>query len=122
MLNIFSYLNSLWHFIFLGKGPKTFFHVGTDHPITSLKQNLNNGNQILYENTCMNNGTHYNCGTDSGYPKIPRLGLKGVPKGHYIVTLPGDLTFPDIKWLSLYCRRFRLNFGDIVLNEVTVPG
>ena len=110
------------NFIPQGKGPKTFFHVGTDHSIESLKQNLNNGHQILYEDTCLSNGTQYNCGTESGYEKMPRLGLKGVPKGDYIITLPGDLTYPDIKWLSLYCRRFRLTFGDIMVNEDTVPG
>ena len=47
------------------------------------------------------------------------MGLKGEPKGDVIVTLPGDVVFPDIKWLSLYCRNFRISFGDIMLNRVS---
>ena len=113
------------YFIFLGKGPKTFFHVGTYHSIGSLAQNLAYGHQILYPDHCINNGTHFNCGTDSGYSKIPKMGLQGIPKMDIIVTLPGNLTFPDISWLSLYCRRFKLNFGDMIFRvptTTTTPG
>merc|ERR1712018_625244 len=41
--------------VYDGKGPRTFFHVGTDHSIESLKQNLNNGHQIPYQDHCINN-------------------------------------------------------------------
>ena len=103
--------------IFLGKGPKTFFHVGTDHSIDSLKQDLNNGHQIMFPDHCISNGGGFKCGTVSGYSRIPKMGLSGIPKMDIIVTLPGNLTFPDINWLSLYCRRFRLNFGEMVFTE-----
>ena len=41
------------------------------------------------------------------------MGHKGNPKRDVIVTIPGDTTFTDIEWLSLYCRRFKVSFGDI---------
>ena len=94
----------------LGRGPRTFFTVGSDLPIHS-----NNGETIPYSDTCINDGTQFNC--DIG---IPKMGLGGVPKREVIITLPGDLTVSDIKWLSLYCIKFKVSFGDIMLN--TVPG
>ena len=30
-----------------------------------------------------------------------------------ILTLPGDLTTSEIKWLSVWCRQFEVSFGDI---------
>ena len=29
------------------------------------------------------------------------------------MTLPGDLKPKDIKWLSVWCRQFKVNFGDV---------
>ena len=29
------------------------------------------------------------------------------------LTLPGDLKPKDIKWLSVWCRQYSLNFGDV---------
>ena len=29
------------------------------------------------------------------------------------MTLPGDLKPKEIKWLSVWCREFRVNFGDV---------
>jgi len=94
-----------------GRGPRTFFMVGSDLPIHS-----NNGETIPYSDTCISDGTQFNC--DIG---IPKMGLGGVPKREVIITLPGDLTISDIKWLSLYCIKFKVNFGDIMLDTVTVP-
>ena len=41
------------------------------------------------------------------------MGHKGNPKRDVMVTIPGSITFTDIQWLSLYCRRFKVSFGDI---------
>ena len=41
------------------------------------------------------------------------MGHKGKPKRDVMVTIPGNITFTDIEWLSLYCRRFKVSFGDI---------
>lgn len=90
---------------------KTNFVVGDVLPIK-----MRNGVFIPLNDTCISNGTDYNCGQD-----IPRMGMKGVPKGDVIVTLPGNVLFPDIKWLSLYCRNFRISFGDIMLNKTPEP-
>ena len=100
---------TLFFFPTPGKGPKTFFHVGKILPI-----NMRNGQQISYDDTCMIDGTNLNC--DVG---IPQVGLKGLPKRDFIITLPGDLKSTDISWLSLYCRRFKINFADIMLNTTT---
>ena len=103
--------NCFINFKLLGLGTaKTNFVVGDVLPIK-----MRNGVFIPLNDTCISNGTDYNCGQD-----IPRMGMKGVPKGDVIVTLPGNVLFPDIKWLSLYCRNFRISFGDIMLNNT--PG
>ena len=32
---------------------------------------------------------------------------------YFRLTLPGDLKPKEIKWLSVWCRKFKVNFGDI---------
>ena len=41
-----------------------------------------------------------------------------------ILTLPGDLTTSEIKWLSVWCRQFEVSFGDVEFPEsgVTTEG
>ena len=39
------------------------------------------------------------------FPKICRL------------TLPEDLKTSEIKWLSVWCRRFTISFGDLFFSE-----
>ena len=71
---------------------------------------------VPYNDTCISNGTSFNCGCDRAQCpkwKIPAMGHKGIPKRDVIVTIPGSITFADIEWLSLYCRRFKVSFGDI---------
>ena len=36
---------------------------------------------------------------------------------NFRLTLPDDLKATDIKWLSVWCRRFRVNFGDMFFPE-----
>jgi len=33
------------------------------------------------------------------------------------LTLPGDLKLKEIKWLSVWCREFKVNFGDLFFPE-----
>ena len=33
------------------------------------------------------------------------------------MTLPGDLKLKEIKWLSVWCREFKVNFGDLFFPE-----
>ena len=71
---------------------------------------------VPYSDTCISNGTNFNCGCDRAQCpkwKIPAMGHKGKPKRDVMVTIPGNITFTDIEWLSLYCRRFKVSFGDI---------
>jgi hypothetical protein len=34
-----------------------------------------------------------------------------------VLTLPDDLTTDDVKWLSVWCRKFSVNFGDILFEN-----
>ena len=34
-----------------------------------------------------------------------------------VLTLPDNLKATDIKWLSVWCRKFEVNFGDIFFPE-----
>jgi len=108
---------------FDGKGPKTYFHVGTG----KININFATMMQIVpYNDTCISNGTDFNCGCDRAQCpkwKIPAMGHNGIPKRDVILTIPGNVTFTDIEWLSLYCRRFKVSFGDITFRTgpTTVP-
>ena len=101
------------YILLLGIGPKTYFHVGTG----KININFATMMQIVpYNDTCISNGTDFNCGCDRAQCpkwKIPAMGHNGIPKRDVILTIPGNVTFTDIEWLSLYCRRFKVSFGDI---------
>ena len=75
---------------------------------------MKNGVQISYGDTCISEGPHFKCGVG-----IPVVGLKGLPKRDFIIWLPGGLKSTDISWLSLYCRRFKINFADIMLKTTS---
>ena len=34
-----------------------------------------------------------------------------------VLTLPDDIEVKDLKWISVWCRRFELTFGDFVFPE-----
>ena len=34
-----------------------------------------------------------------------------------VLTLPDDIEVKDLKWISIWCRRFELTFGDFVFPE-----
>ena len=41
-----------------------------------------------------------------------------------ILTLPGDITTSEIKWLSVWCRKFEVSFGDVEFPDpvITIGG
>ena len=41
-----------------------------------------------------------------------------------ILSLPGDITTSEIKWLSVWCRQFEVSFGDVEFPEavITIEG
>lgn len=42
--------------------------------------------------------------------------LKGYKNADIVLKLPKGKSLRDIKWFSIWCRKFRVNFGDIKLN------
>ena len=35
-----------------------------------------------------------------------------------LLTLPGTLKIRDIKWLSIWCKRFTVNYGEVYIPKV----
>ena len=76
---------------------------------------MNNGVQISYDDTCMSVGANFQCGQE-----IPAVGWRGTPKRDFVITLTNGLKTSEILWLSLYCRRAKQSFGDIIF--MPTPG
>ena len=34
-----------------------------------------------------------------------------------LLTLPGDIKVSDLKWISVWCREYEVNFGDIIIKD-----
>ena len=81
----------------------------------NIAESSDSSNVILFSNTCLVN--EVDCGTDDGNWIIPEMGLNGKPKQLVQITLPAGFTYRNIDWLSLYCRRFKISFGDIRINK-----
>ena len=41
---------------------------------------------------------------------------------NFSLTLPDDMLVSDLKWLSVYCRAYSVNFGDTVIEIPVVTG
>jgi len=89
-------------FTYDGAGPDAFFWAGTSQAPSSV------GTILPYPF----DGKFYEYEDDNA-PILDRR-----YNGEEIVlTLPDDLKATDIKWLSVWCRRFRVNFGDMFFAE-----
>ena len=93
--------------IYDGKGPDAFFWFGRDgNPPISRKPSLN-GILIPYP-------------FEGEFPEAFDKNAKPLPafNGETVVLkLPDDLKVSDLKWVSVWCRKFQHNFGDLVLNK-----
>ena len=98
--------------LYIGLGPRTYFMVGNGQ---NIAESSDSSNVILFSKTCLVN--ELTCGTDDGNWKIPEMGLNGKPKQNVGITLPAGFTYQNIDWPSLYCRRFKVSFGDIRINK-----
>lgn len=48
--------------------------------------------------------------------------LKKMSNVNVLLPLPGQLKVTDIKWLSVWCRRFTVNFAEVSFpNDLQVP-
>ena len=81
----------------------------------NIAESSDSSNVILFSKTCFPNDL--DCGVDDGIWKIPEMGLNGKPKQLVEIKLPAGFTYQNIDWLSLYCRQFKVSFGDIRINK-----
>jgi len=100
---------SLTSLYYDGAGPKTNFIVGTSdsvgvHEGTLIIDQLKENGEVAYE------------ATDDNAPSQPAFDNTNLALKLPVVN-GMQLTFQDIKWVSLYCRQVKMNFMDIM-----VPG
>ena len=97
-------------FKYTGGGPDAFFLVGTQ------SKSPNRNGIILpfpYE------GTHY----EYDDPKAPVLGRFEASRHEKVVLhLPRDVRVSELKWLSVWCRAYTVNFGEVIWPDNIVPG
>eukprot|EP00092_Neocalanus_flemingeri_P104530 GFUD01133911.1.p1 GENE.GFUD01133911.1~~GFUD01133911.1.p1 ORF type:complete len:149 (+),score=30.73 GFUD01133911.1:47-493(+) len=77
-------------------GPDAFFIAGTEG--CSPDNLLKSGKKWSFE--------------DSSIPK-----MRAVVNEDIQLSLPPGVQMKDLKWLSLWCRRYKSNFGQVVLNN-----
>ena len=75
------------NFNYDGTGPDAFFYVGTSGQPSS-------------------SGVHIK------YPAGSDAILEEFNDGEVTLTLPNDLEVDDLKWISVWCRQYSVNFGD----------
>ena len=92
------------NFVYDGLGPDPFFWVGTD----GMEPDAN-GTILPYPYE----GTFYDS-YDSNAPILDQA-FDGSQAG-IVLTLPDDLKVSDLKWLSIWCRQFEVNFGDVIIS------
>ena len=39
-----------------------------------------------------------------------------------LLTLPGNVKVSDLNWISVWCREYEVNFGDIIINDDNFEG
>ena len=86
-----------------GTGPDAFFWVGT-----SGSEPSENG--ILLAHPFR--GKFYNY-DDPEAPVLRRFSAQNP----IVLTLPTGLKVNDLKWISVWCRKFSINFGDLILDQ-----
>ena len=86
----------------IGLAPDAFFYVGRTLPVSA-----DTGILVPYP------------GTSTTEILLSHDGSQDI-----ILTLPGDITTSEIKWLSVWCRQFEVSFGDVEFPEpvITIEG
>lgn len=88
------------NFTYDGLAPDAFFWVGTKNKLNAV---------LPYPFL----GVHYNYSDED----IPILGRFRGDEGDITLHLPQRIGVQDIKWLSVWCRKFKLNFGHVVFTS-----
>jgi len=92
-------------FTYDGQGPDAFFWVGTKG-----KKPSSDGHILPHPFE----GKFY----DNGDRSAPILSQRfDGSQNDLVLTLPDDIKVKDLKWISIWCRRFELTFGDFVFPE-----
>ena len=89
------------NFEYDGTGPDTFFLTGPDETEPSIS-----GTVLTYPF----NGQFYDY-NDSEIPNMNRFDQETVE-----LVLPDNIEIENLKWLSVWCRAFHINFGDLKFN------
>ena len=53
-----------------------------------------------------------------GTSQVEVNSLKKMKNKDVLLTLPGTLKIRDIKWLSIWCKRFTVNYGEVYIPKV----
>ena len=89
-------------FSYDGQGQDTFFWIGYETLRPSLQ-----GILLPYPDD----------GSSGGPDKV----LQHHHNADIVLRLPAGLKVQEMKWLSIWCRRFKVNFGDVVIPAHLVP-
>ena len=91
-------------FTYEGDGPDAFFMIGTHD--ADEKPNLDDGIPIPYSKDEVFIQKLYDINDD-----IPAL--QEFKNEQFKITLPPGIHVSDLKWLSVYCRKFTKDFGNV---------
>eukprot|EP00095_Tigriopus_kingsejongensis_P006476 maker-scaffold598_size127767-snap-gene-0.16 protein:Tk06476 transcript:maker-scaffold598_size127767-snap-gene-0.16-mRNA-1 annotation:"conserved hypothetical protein" len=95
-------------------------------------------NRARYQGQLRPGNNHYQTPPGSGRYQTPPIPTRGAPRGdlgtqespvlprmnneNVLLKLPGSLKVTDIRWLSIWCRRFTVNYGEVYFpSKFTVP-
>merc|ERR1712008_435652 len=91
-------------FTYEGDGPDAFFMIGTHD--ANEKPNLDDGIPIPYSKDEVFIQKLYDINDD--IPALPEF-----KNEQFKITLPPGIHVSDLKWLSVYCRQFTKDFGNV---------
>merc|ERR1712238_316376 len=92
-------------FTYEGDGPDAFFMIGTRN--ADEKPNLEDGIPIPYSKDKLFVQKLYDINED--IPALPEF-----KNEQFKITLPPGIHVSDLKWLSVYCRKFTKDFGNVI--------
>jgi len=96
------------NFSYSGGGPAAYFWAGTEGEPNHTDETTTA--YLAYPFL----GKHYTYWENPG-PSIPKLKNKSIT-----LTLPPHMKARDVRWISVWCKPFRANFGQILIPENTI--
>ena len=100
------------NFTYDGTAPDAFFWVGTEGSPGSV---VEASDGATWDHTAILahpfTGQHYHY-TDTDYPVLGRAEGEDI-----LLTLPSRIQVSDIRWISVWCKAFKIDFGSLVFPE-----